>query len=205
MSDFLFPPAPPVAAPIRGRADAFPSAASSASDATTKRTRRKWAPLPIARRRSISRRRPSTRAVRLDGALSAGHEELSLRDGTRRRDRHGGFRISEAQALDHVFGYACGLDMTRRDLQAVAKEKQRPWDIAKDSNSRRCSARSRRRRRLATSIVGGSTGVNGETSQSADSRCSSTASPRSSRICRSTTTCNRRSDLHRHAGRRRTG
>ena len=31
-----------------------------------------------------------------------------------------------------MFGYACGLDMTRRDLQAVAKEKQRPWDIAKD-------------------------------------------------------------------------
>jgi fumarylpyruvate hydrolase len=43
-----------------------------------------------------------------------------------------GFRIAEAQALDHVFGYACGLDMTRRDLQSVAKEKQRPWDIAKD-------------------------------------------------------------------------
>ena len=43
-----------------------------------------------------------------------------------------GFRIAEAQALDHVFGYACGLDMTRRDLQAAAKEKQRPWDIGKD-------------------------------------------------------------------------
>ena len=43
-----------------------------------------------------------------------------------------GFRIADAQALDHVFGYACGLDMTRRDLQAAAKEKQRPWDIAKD-------------------------------------------------------------------------
>ena len=43
-----------------------------------------------------------------------------------------GFRIAEAQALDHVFGYACGLDMTRRDLQSAAKEKQRPWDIGKD-------------------------------------------------------------------------
>jgi len=43
-----------------------------------------------------------------------------------------GFCIGQAQALDHVFGYACGLDMTRRDLQAAAKEKQRPWDIAKD-------------------------------------------------------------------------
>jgi fumarylpyruvate hydrolase len=44
----------------------------------------------------------------------------------------GGFRIPEAQALDHVFGYAVGLDMTRRDLQAAAKEKQRPWDIGKN-------------------------------------------------------------------------
>ena len=43
-----------------------------------------------------------------------------------------GFRIDEARALDHVFGYACGLDMTRRDLQSAAKDKQRPWDIAKD-------------------------------------------------------------------------
>lgn len=44
----------------------------------------------------------------------------------------GGFRIAETDALDHVFGYACGLDMTRRDLQAAAKEKQRPWDLGKD-------------------------------------------------------------------------
>ncbi len=44
----------------------------------------------------------------------------------------GGFRIPEAQALDHVFGYAAGLDMTRRDLQSAAKEKQRPWDIGKN-------------------------------------------------------------------------
>lgn len=31
-----------------------------------------------------------------------------------------------------VYGYACGLDMTRRDLQAAAKDKRRPWDIGKD-------------------------------------------------------------------------
>jgi len=43
-----------------------------------------------------------------------------------------GFRIAEAQALDHVLGYACGLDMTRRDLQAAAKDRQRPWDTAKN-------------------------------------------------------------------------
>ncbi|MGJ8622307.1 MAG: fumarylacetoacetate hydrolase family protein [Yoonia sp.] len=40
--------------------------------------------------------------------------------------------ISEEQAMDVVFGYGCGLDMTRRDLQAAAKEKRRPWDTGKD-------------------------------------------------------------------------
>ncbi|MEM8621215.1 MAG: fumarylacetoacetate hydrolase family protein [Actinomycetota bacterium] len=34
-------------------------------------------------------------------------------------------------ALEHVYGYAVGLDMTRRDLQAVAKAAGRPWDAAK--------------------------------------------------------------------------
>ncbi|MDX8352393.1 fumarylacetoacetate hydrolase family protein [Cognatiyoonia sp. IB215182] len=40
--------------------------------------------------------------------------------------------ISEGDALGVVFGYGCGLDMTRRDLQAAAKEKRRPWDTGKD-------------------------------------------------------------------------
>ncbi|SLN74152.1 fumarylacetoacetate hydrolase family protein [Oceanibacterium hippocampi] len=42
-----------------------------------------------------------------------------------------GHDISAAAALDHVFGYAVGLDMTRRDLQMQAREKGRPWDMGK--------------------------------------------------------------------------
>jgi fumarylpyruvate hydrolase len=42
-----------------------------------------------------------------------------------------GVAIDEAAALDHVFGYAVGLDMTRRDRQAEAKKLQRPWEIGK--------------------------------------------------------------------------
>ena len=42
------------------------------------------------------------------------------------------FRIDEERALDAVYGYACGIDLTRRDLQAAAKEKRRPWDLGKD-------------------------------------------------------------------------
>ena len=55
------------------------------------------------------------------------HHEIELvvaigKDGT---------DIAAADALGHVFGYAVGLDMTRRDLQAQAKKAGRPWDMAK--------------------------------------------------------------------------
>jgi fumarylpyruvate hydrolase len=43
----------------------------------------------------------------------------------------GGADIPVDEALAHVFGYGVGLDMTRRDLQAQAKEMGRPWDMAK--------------------------------------------------------------------------
>jgi fumarylpyruvate hydrolase len=43
-----------------------------------------------------------------------------------------GFRVAEADAHRLVYGYACGLDMTRRDLQLAARDKGRPWDLGKD-------------------------------------------------------------------------
>ena len=65
-----------------------------------------------------------------------------LRFPTQTRDLHheielvvalaeGGSDIPVERALDQVFGYAVGLDMTRRDLQAAAKKAGRPWDMAK--------------------------------------------------------------------------
>ena len=42
-----------------------------------------------------------------------------------------GVRLAPADALDIVWGYAVGLDMTRRDLQSDMREKKRPWDIGK--------------------------------------------------------------------------
>jgi fumarylpyruvate hydrolase len=44
----------------------------------------------------------------------------------------GGANIAEDKALEHVFGYATGLDMTRRDLQLEARDKGRPWDTGKN-------------------------------------------------------------------------
>ncbi len=43
----------------------------------------------------------------------------------------GGSNVSPADALSMVFGYAVGVDLTRRDLQAAAKQQRRPWDVAK--------------------------------------------------------------------------
>ena len=43
----------------------------------------------------------------------------------------GGSRISVETALSHVWGYAVGIDFTRRDLQAWAKKAAKPWEVAK--------------------------------------------------------------------------
>ena len=45
--------------------------------------------------------------------------------------KSGGANISEADAMQHVYGYAVALDMTRRDLQGEAKKTGRPWEIGK--------------------------------------------------------------------------
>jgi fumarylpyruvate hydrolase len=48
--------------------------------------------------------------------------------------KSGGTDIPVESALNHVFGYAVGLDMTRRDLQDEAKQLRRPWEAGKSSD-----------------------------------------------------------------------
>jgi 2-keto-4-pentenoate hydratase/2-oxohepta-3-ene-1,7-dioic acid hydratase in catechol pathway len=55
------------------------------------------------------------------------HHEVELVVGIGR----GGSRISASDAHRHVYGYAVGLDMTRRDLQKQMQEQKKPWDIGK--------------------------------------------------------------------------
>jgi len=51
----------------------------------------------------------------------------------------GGRNIDAAQALDHIWGYGVGNDLTRRDLQSEAKKMSRPWDVSKGfDNSAPC-------------------------------------------------------------------
>jgi fumarylpyruvate hydrolase len=55
------------------------------------------------------------------------HHEIELVVAIGREAR----AVDAATALDHVWGYAAGIDLTRRDLQAEAKKLGRPWDMAK--------------------------------------------------------------------------
>lgn len=76
--------------------------------------------------------------------------------------------ITHENAAQAVFGYAVGLDLTRRDLQAVAKEKRLPWDTAKGFDA---SAPISELVRVAQASLGADTllslQVNGETRQQA--------------------------------------
>jgi fumarylpyruvate hydrolase len=74
-------------------------------------------------------------------SLAASGIEISYPPGT--RDFHheielvvaigtAGFELSADEALSVVYGYACGLDMTRRDLQVAARESKGPGDVGKD-------------------------------------------------------------------------
>ncbi len=43
----------------------------------------------------------------------------------------GGRNIPESQALDHVWGYGVGIDLTRRDMQIASRNMKRPWEVGK--------------------------------------------------------------------------
>ncbi len=83
--------------------------------------------------------------------------------------REGGRRIGVAEALAKVFGYAVGLDMTRRDLQLKARDMGRPWDFGKGFDESAPIAPLTPASRWSDPTRGAiSLEVNGETRQAAD-------------------------------------
>ena len=68
-----------------------------------------------------------TGCIRYPGLTSNLHHEIELVVALGR----GGQDITAAAAADHIWGYAVGLDMTRRDLQNDMKKQGRPWEIGK--------------------------------------------------------------------------
>ena len=132
MSDTLFPPRPTPIVPVKGSAG-FPVARIFCVG-------RNYAAHAAEMGHEVDREAPfyftkSAHSVLLSGqdmpypprTNDLHHEmELVVAIGAKARD------LAIADAMDVVVGYACGLDMTRRDLQAQAKDKRRPWDTGKD-------------------------------------------------------------------------
>ena len=133
MSEFLFAPPAPIAATVRGSAQRFPvrrifCVGRNYEDHAKEMGAPADREAPFYFTKAAAHCVASGSTVPYPPGTKNFHHEMELvvAIGT------DGFRIPEAEALEHVFGYACGLDMTRRDLQSIAKEKQRPWDIGKD-------------------------------------------------------------------------
>ena len=92
----------------------------------------RWGTTRIAKTPSSSRRTtdglvPGGGAFPYPAATSDVHHEIELVVAL----ASGGAGIAVEEALAHVYGYAVGIDMTRRDLQAAAKKAGRPWEVAK--------------------------------------------------------------------------
>jgi fumarylpyruvate hydrolase len=133
LSEFVFPPVPPASAPIRGRAQRFPIRRIFCVGRNYEGHAREMGAVvdreaPFYFTKAAPHYAPSGSTIAYPPGTSNYHYEMELVAAIGRA----GFHVPEAHALEHVFGYACGLDMTRRDLQAAAKDKQRPWDIGKD-------------------------------------------------------------------------
>jgi fumarylpyruvate hydrolase len=80
-----------------------------------------------------------------------------------------GAAIADSAALDHVWGYGVGCDLTRRDLQAAAKKAGTPWDAAKGFDESAPTSALTPAGQTGHLKAGAITlAVNGETKQSAD-------------------------------------
>ena len=133
MSQLLFPTPPVVAAPVRGRSERIPirrifcvgrnyeAHAKEMGVAVDREA-------PFYFTKSTEHYMPSGSTVPYPPGTSNYHYELELVVVL----GAAAFRVSADQAKNAVFGYACGLDMTRRDLQFAAREQRRPWDLGKD-------------------------------------------------------------------------
>ena len=132
MTDTVFPPRPTPVIPVTGQAG-FPVSRIFCVG-------RNYADHAAEMGHEVDREAPfyftkSAHAVLLSGndmpypprTADLHHEmELVVAVGAKAKD------VAIADAMSVVFGYGCGLDMTRRDLQAAAKAKRRPWDTGKD-------------------------------------------------------------------------
>lgn len=133
MSTTVFPVPAPVCVPVQGRAASFPVHRIYCVGRNFAEHAREMGATP-ERGTPMFFMKPADAAVPGGGDIAYPtvttdlHHEVELVVALG-RDADGVVAPAEAEAL--VFGYGVGLDLTRRDLQAAAKAKGHPWDIAK--------------------------------------------------------------------------
>jgi fumarylpyruvate hydrolase len=133
MNELVFPASPVVAAPVRGRSGRVPIRRIFCVGRNYEAHAREMGvavdrEAPFYFTKAAEHYVPSGSTVPYPPGTSNYHYELELVVVIGAP----AFRVAAGRALDCVFGYACGLDMTRRDLQAAAREQRRPWDLGKD-------------------------------------------------------------------------
>jgi fumarylpyruvate hydrolase len=132
---FVFPPPAVVSVPVVGRAERFPVARVYCVGRNYEEHAKEMG--FTGREPPFFFLKPTDAVVVIDAGQTGSipyprqtknlhHEiELVVALGT------GGRNIRAADAFKHIFGYAVGLDMTRRDLQGEMKKQGRPWEIGK--------------------------------------------------------------------------
>ena len=133
MSEFVFAPVPQASVAVRGSAQRYPVGRIFCVGRNYAAHAREMGGNP--------EREPPFFFNKAPAHLVASGATVAYPPGT--RDYHhemelvvaigqAAFRITPEQAAACVWGYACGLDMTRRDLQGEAKKAGRPWSFGKD-------------------------------------------------------------------------
>jgi len=132
MTKYVFEPAAPASLPIRGTDERFPVRRIYCVG-------RNYAAHTIEMGGDPDREEPFFFQKNPDNLVTGGgdfpypdkssdvHHEIEMIVALHK----GGVNIPLDKALEHVWGYGVGLDMTRRDLQALCKERRHPWEIGK--------------------------------------------------------------------------
>jgi fumarylpyruvate hydrolase len=132
LDEYVLPPAPRTGVRVKGTARLFPVRRIYCVGRNYAEHTREMGANP-ARDQPFYFMKPAD-AVRASGAVIAYpphttnlHHEVELVVAIAR----GGADIPATRALEYVFGYGVGIDLTRRDLQGVAKKSGQPWDTSK--------------------------------------------------------------------------
>ncbi|MBP7701997.1 MAG: fumarylacetoacetate hydrolase family protein [Phenylobacterium sp.] len=131
MTSYVLPPDAPASVPVEGEAAVFPVRRILCVGRNYAAHRREMGgddrDPPFFFAKPADAIVPPGGLVRYPPATADLHHEIELVVAL----KAGGANVRPAQALSLVYGYAVGVDLTRRDLQNVAKAKGHPWDAAK--------------------------------------------------------------------------